>query len=179
MLKARGGKLATGFIGTPLLLPALAGSGRESLAADLLLSETYPSWLYQVKLGSTTMWERWDGWTPEKGFQDAGMNSFNHYWLGVVGEWLVTGIGGIDTDGPGWKKITLKPYFAPRLSRASCAYDSIRGRIESRWERQKDGSVRWEVLVPANVEASAHLPGGEIRLLKPGRHIATISAAGK
>jgi alpha-L-rhamnosidase len=179
MLKVRGGKLATGFIGTPLLLPALAGSGREGLAADLLLSETYPSWLYQIKLGSTTMWERWDGWTPEKGFQDAGMNSFNHYWLGVVGEWLVTGIGGIDTDGPGWKKITLKPYFAPRLNRASCAYDSIRGRIESRWERQKDGSVRWEVLVPANVEASAHLPGGEIRLLKPGRHIVTISAAEK
>ncbi|MGC4046197.1 MAG: family 78 glycoside hydrolase catalytic domain [Armatimonas sp.] len=170
LLKNRGGKLATGFIGTPLLLPALAGSGREAMAADLLLSETYPSWLYQVKLGSTTMWERWDGWTPEKGFQDAGMNSFNHYWLGCVGEWLVTGVSGIDTDGPGWKKITLKPYFAPKLNKVSTTYDSVRGRIVSRWERQKNGVVRWEVEVPANTVATAYLPGGKTETLKPGKH---------
>lgn len=171
LLKNRGGKLSTGFIGTPLLLPALAGSGRASLATDLLLSETYPSWLYQVKLGSTTMWERWDGWTPEKGFQDAGMNSFNHYWLGCVGEWLVTGIGGIDTDGPGWKKITLKPYFTPRLQKASCRYDSPRGPITSRWERQKDSSVRWEVTLPANTTATVHLPSGQTRSLVSGKHV--------
>lgn len=170
LLKSRGGKLATGFIGTPLLLPALAGSGRESMAADLLLSETYPSWLYQVKLGSTSMWERWDGWTPEKGFQDPGMNSFNHYWLGCVGEWLVTGVSGIDTDGPGWKKITLKPYFAPKLNKASTTYDSVRGKIVSRWERQKDGSVVWEVEVPANTTATAYPSMAERKILNPGRH---------
>ena len=66
----------------------------------------------QVKLGSTTMWERWDGWTPDKGFQDPGMNSFNHYWLGCVGQWLQCSVAGIDTDGPGFARITIRPVLA-------------------------------------------------------------------
>ena len=81
--------LATGFIGTPRLLPGLHAAGRDDVAYKLLLQETYPSWLFQVKLGATTMWERWDGWTPDRGFQTIGMNSFNHYAFGSVGEYLV------------------------------------------------------------------------------------------
>src|SRR5205814_8222065 len=97
--------LATGFIGTPRLLPALTLAGRNDVAYRLLLTDTFPSWLFQVKLGATTMWERWDGWTPDKGFQDPAMNSFNHYAFGSVGEWMYRTAGGIDTDGPGFKKM--------------------------------------------------------------------------
>src|SRR5262249_51369057 len=101
--------LATGFIGTPRLLPALGIAGRDDVAYRLLQQEEYPGWLFQVKLGATTMWERWDGWTPEKGFQDPGMNSFNHYAFGSVGEWLYRSAAGIDTDGPGFRRIIIRP----------------------------------------------------------------------
>jgi Alpha-L-rhamnosidase N-terminal domain./Bacterial alpha-L-rhamnosidase. len=158
MLRRSGNHLTTGFIGTPLLLDALARAGDPELANVLLLQDTYPSWLYQVKLGATTMWERWDGWTPEKGFQNPGMNSFNHYWLGCVGEWIYTGVAGIDTDGPGWSRITLCPRPAAGLGRARLAYDSIRGRIESGWSREKDGGLSLDFTVPANVTATVYVP---------------------
>ena len=150
--------LATGFIGTPLLLPALASAGQAETANALLLNETYPSWLYQVKLGATTLWERWDGWTPEKGFQDPGMNSFNHYWLGCVGEWMYSGVAGIDTEGPAWSKITIRPQIAGRLQRASVSYDSIRGRVESRWQKERNGGLSLAVTIPANSTATIYVP---------------------
>jgi alpha-L-rhamnosidase len=102
-IKKQDNHLATGFLGTPFVLFALEKAGMTDLAYQLVLNQTYPSWLLQVKLGSTTMWERWDGWLPDKGFQDPGMNSFNHYWLGCVGEWLRCSVAGIDTDGPGFR----------------------------------------------------------------------------
>ena len=173
-LAARGGHLATGFIGTPVLLFALDKAGRSDLASDLVLKEDYPSWLNQVKLGSTTMWERWDGWTPEKGFQDPVMNSFNHYWLGCVQEWLTTRAAGIDTESPGWKTLDLRPVFPAKLNRVSCTYDSIRGRVTSRWRRERSGAIRWEITIPANVVATAHLPGGRTESLDSGRHILTL-----
>ena len=100
-----GNHLATGFIGTPRLLPALHAAGRDDLAYTLLLQQTYPSWLYQVTLGATTMWERWDGWTPASGFQSVSMNSFNHYAFGSVGEYLYSDIGGITPISPSYKTI--------------------------------------------------------------------------
>ena len=174
LLAARNGHLATGFIGTPVLLFALDKAGRSDLAADLVLKEDFPSWLNQVKLGSTTMWERWDGWTPEKGFQDPGMNSFNHYWLGCVQEWLTTRAAGIDTAGPGWKTLDLNPVFPAKLNKLDCSYDSIRGRVTSRWQRENSGAIRWEVTIPANVTATAHLPGGRTETLESGKHTLTI-----
>ncbi len=161
-IKKQNWHLATGFLGTPFVLFALEKAGQTDLAYRLVLNETYPSWLLQVKLGSTTMWERWDGWTPEKGFQDPGMNSFNHYWLGCVGEWLQCSVAGIDTDGPGFARITIRPVLASRgkgLTSARGSYDSIRGRIVSEW------STRRRRLPPEGHH--------------PGQHVATVYVPAK
>ena len=104
------------------------------------------------------MWERWDGWTPEKGFQNPGMNSFNHYWLGCVSEWLTTGLVGIDTDGPGWKKLVIKPRFNTVLNHASASYDSIRGKVSASWKKSGN-SATVNVTIPANTTARLELPG--------------------
>ncbi|NGO39541.1 family 78 glycoside hydrolase catalytic domain [Limisphaera ngatamarikiensis] len=152
--------LATGFLGTPLVLFALEKAGHPELAWRMVLNKTYPSWLQQVLWGATSMWERWDGWTPERGFQDPGMNSFNHYWLGCVGEWLYSRAAGIDTEGPAFKTMRIRPLI-PRSSEGlewvQAHYDSIRGRIESRWRRQGE-RVELEVVVPPNTTALVHVP---------------------
>ena len=130
------GHLATGFIGTPRLLPGLSRAGRLDTAYDLLLKRTFPSWLYQVTLGATTMWERWDGWTPEKGFQTPGMNSFNHYAFGAVGEFLYEHVGGIRHVTPGFREVVIAPYPGGGLTWARTRYDSIRGTIASSWTHE-------------------------------------------
>jgi alpha-L-rhamnosidase len=150
-------QLATGFFGTPRLLPGLSQGGRSDIAYRLLLTDTFPSWLFQVKLGSTTMWERWDGWTPDKGFQDPGMNSFNHYAFGSVGEWMYRTVGGIDTDGAGFRHIVLKPQPGGPLTFANTTYNSIRGRIASSWKRDGD-TLTVTFTVPPNTSATAYLP---------------------
>ena len=116
--------LATGFIGTPRLLPALHAAGRDDLAYTVLLQQTYPSWLYQVNLGATTMWERWDGWTPGAGFETIGMNSFNHYAFGSVGEYLYGVVGGIKPASPGYKTIRIQPVPGAGLTWANTSYNS-------------------------------------------------------
>jgi alpha-L-rhamnosidase len=151
--------LATGFIGTPRLLPALTDAGRSDVAYRLLLTDTFPSWLYQVKLGATTMWERWDGWTPEKGFQDPGMNSFNHYAFGSVGQWMYQAICGIQSDSPGYKKISFRPQLDASLTFARASYDSIRGQIASEWKRDGD-RITMKFTIPPNTIAIAYLPSG-------------------
>lgn len=149
--------LATGFIGTPRLLPALVNAGRRDIAYQLLLTKTYPSWLFQVTLGATTMWERWDGWTPDKGFQDPGMNSFNHYAFGAVGEFLFTDIGGIRNDSIGFRKVRIAPQPGGGLTWAKTSYDSIRGRIASNWKIEGE-RLTLEVTVPPNVDATVVVP---------------------
>lgn len=151
--------LATGFIGTPRLLPALHAAGRDDLAARLLLNETYPSWLYQVKLGATTMWERWDGWTPERGFSDVGMNSFNHYAFGSVGDYLYRHVAGIAPLAPGYTRIRLAPTITPGLDHASATYDSPSGEIRSAWRRTSQG-LSFDITIPPNTTAEIHLPAG-------------------
>jgi alpha-L-rhamnosidase len=152
--------LSSGFVGTVRLLPALSAAGRNDVAYRLFLTDTFPSWLYQVKLGATTMWERWDGWTPEKGFQDPGMNSFNHYAFGSVGNWMYNTIAGINAGSPGFKKIILKPQPGEGLSFAKAKYESIRGTIASEWKR--DGEMmRFNFTVPVNTTATAYVPAGD------------------
>jgi alpha-L-rhamnosidase len=126
----------------------------------LLEQDTYPSWLYQVKLGATTMWERWDGYTPEKGFQDPGMNSFNHYAFGSVGEWLYRTVGGIDTDGPAYKHIIIRPQPDGKLTYARASYDSIHGQIESSWKLQ-GSQLTLDVSIPLNTDATIYVPTSE------------------
>jgi alpha-L-rhamnosidase len=154
--------LATGFIGTPRLLPALHLAGRDDIAYKLLLNETYPSWLYQVKLGATTMWERWNGWTPEKGFAGEGMNSFNHYAFGSVGQYLYSSVGGIQSGGPGYKIIRIEPTIGEGLTWAKASYDSIHGRIVSDWKLQ-EGKLLLDVTIPANTTATISIPAASIQ----------------
>lgn len=156
-LEARDWHLGTGFIGTPRLLPGLHRAGRDDAAYRILLQETYPSWLFQVKNGATTIWERWDGWTPDQGFQTIAMNSFNHYAFGSVAEYLYRFVAGIDTVNAGFKTVTIAPAVETGLSWARARYDSISGPIRSAWKRE--GAVlTLTVEIPPNVTATVSVP---------------------
>ncbi len=171
--------LATGFIGTPRLLPGLDAAGRDEIAYRVLLQETYPSWLFPVKNGATTVWERWDGWTPAKGFQTIAMNSFNHYSFGAVGEFLYQQVAGIDTDGPGYHKIIIRPAIAAGLTSARGSYDSPAGRIESAWTMNGD-RLKLDVTIPPNTTAVIYVPtdaGGTVT--EGGREVARARAVSK
>jgi len=161
-IRERGWHLSTGFIGVRHLNPVLTDAGRADLAYRLLTQETYPSWLYPVKNGATTIWERWDGWTEEKGFQNPGMNSFNHYAFGSICEWLYGSVAGIrpDPDTPAYKKIVIHPWPDASLDFARASYESIHGRIESGWERDGD-TLRLDVAVPVNTTATVYVPADE------------------
>lgn len=149
--------LATGFIGTPRLLPGLHAAGRDELAYTLLLQDTYPSWLFQVKLGATTMWERWDGWTPSGGFQTIGMNSFNHYAFGAVGEFLYGTVGGISPVTPGYQTIRIQPVPGNGLTWARASYNSTRGLISSAWTNT-GAAFNLDVVIPPNTTAQICVP---------------------
>ncbi len=160
-IKAKGDHLSTGFVGVGHLTPTLTSVGRTDLAYTLLMQDTFPGWLYSVKNGATTIWERWDGWTKEKGFQDPGMNSFNHYSLGSVGEWMYSTVLGIDLDPqtPGFKRAVIHPRVGGGLSWARGHYDSMYGRYSAAWK--KDGNtMTLDVTVPANATAAVILPEG-------------------
>jgi alpha-L-rhamnosidase len=161
-IAAKNEHLSTGFVGVGYLCPVLTETGHNDTAYRLLLNDTFPSWGYSIKQGATTIWERWDGWTQEKGFQDPGMNSFNHYSLGSVGQWLFQDVAGIDTDPnqPGFAHILLNPHPGPGLSHVQAEYDSIRGKIASAWQTSPAG-LTWNVTVPANTTATAFVPAPE------------------
>lgn len=152
-----GNHLATGFIGTPRILPALHAAGRDDLAYTLLLQETYPSWLYQVTLGATTMWERWDGWTPGGGFQTIGMNSFNHYAFGAVGEYLYGAVGGIKPGSPGYETVLIQPVIGEGLSWANTSYNSTHGLNATAWTNV-GGLLKLAVVIPPNTTAQVFVP---------------------
>ncbi len=151
--------LTTGFVGVALLCPVLTDAGYADIAHRLLLNESFPSWGYSIRHGATTIWERWDGWTEEHGFQTALMNSFNHYSLGSVAQWLYEYVAGIriDPGRPAYEHVLVSP-TPGRLQHADAAFESIRGTIRSAWRRTDDG-FRLTVEVPANVTATVVLPG--------------------
>ena len=157
-VKECGGHLSTGFIGTKDLMLALAQVGRNDIAYQLLHKETYPSWGFTIKNGATSIWERWYGWTPEKGFADPGMNSFAHYSFGAVGQWMFENIGGIKTDGSGFRKIIIHPQPGGKLTWANTSYRSIRGLIVSDWAI-KNGRLKLDVTIPPNTTATVFIPG--------------------
>jgi hypothetical protein len=158
-IKAKGNHLSTGFVGVSYLLPVLTAAGKTDTAYTLLEQDTFPSWLFSVKHGATTIWERWDGWTPEKGFQDPGMNSFNHYSLGSCGEWLFDSAAGIDLDPaqPGYKHILIHPRTDGPLTWVKSHHDCMYGRIESDWTRDTD-ALTLDVTVPPNTTATVYVP---------------------
>ncbi len=168
-IKAKGNHLSTGFVGVSYLLPVLTRAGMVDTAYDLLLQDTFPSWLFSVKHGATTIWERWDGWTPDKGFQDPGMNSFNHYSLGSCGEWLFDSAAGIgwDPSAPGYRHIIVKPQTKSPLNWVNAWHDSMYGRIETSWKRE-GSAVTLKVRVPANSSATIFVPAGDASKVTEG-----------
>jgi alpha-L-rhamnosidase len=156
-VKAKGWHLSTGFIGVGYLLPMLTQYGHADTAYRLLLQDTFPSWLFSVKHGATTIWERWDGWTPEKGFQNPGMNSFNHYSLGSCGEYLFGDIGGIRPGSPGYDTIIIDPVIRDGLTWANTSYDSIHGTIATAWKK-RGNELTLHVVIPANTTATVYIP---------------------
>ena len=160
-IERNGMHLATGFVGTPYLLHVLEAAGHLDVAYKLLEQEEFPSWLFPVKNGATTIWERWDGWTPTKGFQDKGMNSFNHYAYGAVGDWMVTTVAGLEIDPaePGYKKILFKPRPGGVLTWAGATLKTPQGKTGIRWEL-KGHELQIDLTVPDGCTSSLSLPEG-------------------
>ncbi|MGN6554811.1 MAG: family 78 glycoside hydrolase catalytic domain [Verrucomicrobiota bacterium] len=160
--------MTTGFLGTRPLLPVLSSVGQDATAMRLFQSRKYPSWGYEVEQGATTIWERWNSYTKDKGFggeQNASMNSFAHYSFGAVCEWMFFHLAGIDSDGPGYKHIVIRPTppdaglkgDAQPIDWVKAHYDSIHGRIESEW-RNSTKAFELETEIPANTSATIYLP---------------------
>lgn len=175
-IKNYGNHLTTGFLGTPYLCHVLSRFGYDDVAYTLLLQETYPSWLYPVKMGATTIWERWDGIKPDGTFQTAGMNSFNHYAYGAIGDWMYRVATGIDTDeaAPGYKAIVIKPHLDNRLTLASSEYKTGYGVVKSAW-KTTDQNIVFDVEVPANTKATVYVPSASANsITESGKPLASV-----
>ena len=161
LLQKENGHLVTGFVGTPYFCHALSQNGCKKEAYDLLLKEDFPSWLYQVKAGATTIWEHWDGLKPDGTMWSPDMNSFNHYAYGAIGEWLYRAAAGLEIDEaqPGYRHAVIAPLTGGDLSWAQGEYDSVYGPVSSHWTRE-NGKITLTVRVPANASASIILEQG-------------------
>jgi len=167
-----GDRLQTGFLGTSILMDTLSRTcGATDVAYSLLLQHAFPSWLYSVDQGATTIWERWNSYTKADGFGPVGMNSFNHYAYGAVFAWMMGTMAGIREDPaePGFRSFVLAPEPDPRIGRVSARYRSPYGEIESAW-RYEDGRWIWDFAVPANAVATVRLPGEAPFTAAAGRH---------
>jgi len=190
-IEVRGDHLSTGFVGTPYLLHVLTEVDRLDLAYRLLFQTSWPSWLYPVLQGATTIWERWDGWTEDKGFQDPAMNSFNHYAYGAVGEWLYGTVAGLelapelDADRNAYRHAIIAPRppagqgfeGPPPLTSAAAALDTIHGRYETAW-KLSEGSFDLDLRVPPNCSAGVRLPDGSAHEVAAGEHHYEIDPKG-
>lgn len=175
LLEEKQNHLTTGFVGTPYLCHVLSDHGFYHLAYTLLLQEDFPSWLYQVTKGATTIWEHWDGQKVDGSFWSDEMNSFNHYAYGSIGEWLYRQAAGIHTDekAPGFAHVIIKPHTDRRLGHISCTYDSVSGTVKSAWDYRED-EVRYRIEIPANVRATVLLENGEEYKIGSGKYEYTI-----
>ena len=157
--------LTTGFIGTPYLNLVLSNNGRDDMAYRLFEQTAYPSWLYPVSQGATTMWERWNSYTIENGFGPVDMNSFNHYAYGAIGEWMFSHSLGIqrDENNPGYKHIILQPKVSGEMTSASGFFESPYGKISSGWKKNTSGGYIYSVTIPANTTASLTLATPDVK----------------
>jgi hypothetical protein len=150
--------LKTGFLGTPWLLPALSQIGRDDLAMQVLLNEDYPSWGFPISVGATTMWERWNSIGPDLNFGPVGMNSFNHYAYGAVGDWMFGNLGGIQMVQPGYKQSRIAPLIGyGGLSYAQCSQQTPFGRLATEWSVTASNTVL-SVEIPVNTTATVYVP---------------------
>jgi len=156
--------LTTGFLGTPYLCHVLSRFGYTDIGYKLLMQDTYPSWLYPVKMGATTIWERWDGQKPDSSFQTPGMNSFNHYAYGAIGDWMYRVVAGMDTyeDGPGYKHIKIQPHIGGGLTTAAADLQTNYGKLSSHW-KVENGQLVFDVEIPANTTATVYIPAADAK----------------
>ncbi len=181
-IKDYGDHLTTGFLGTPYLCHVLNRFGKTDVAFKLLMQETYPSWLYPVKMGATTIWERWNGIRPDSSFAAASMNSFNHYAYGAIGDWMYRVITGIDTyeDGVGYKHIKITPHIGGGLTMANGELETYYGKLSSGW-KVDGGQTTFDVEIPANSTADIFLPASDATNIeesgKPVSQVAEIKTA--
>jgi alpha-L-rhamnosidase len=169
------GHLTTGFLGTPYLCHVLSRYGHLDEAYMLLNRKEYPSWLYPVTQGATTIWERWDGQKPDGTFQDASMNSFNHYAYGAIGDWMYRVMAGIEVDpkAPGYKHVLIQPQPGGGFTRVAARHESPYGEVGSKWTLE-DGRLTLAVEVPPNTTATVRLPGAQVAgVTESGRPVAT------
>jgi alpha-L-rhamnosidase len=157
LIEAKDWHLSTGFLGTPRLLPVLTDTGHTDVAYRLLVQRSFPSWGYQIDKGATTMWERWDSIRPDGSFQDAGMNSFNHYAYGSVGEWMYANIAGIAAGGPGYREIVVRPRPGGGVTSARATFASVHGPVSTQWRQRSDGFTL-TCSVPPNTTAEVWIP---------------------
>lgn len=164
-IEGRGARLTTGFHGVALLCPTLSRFGRADLAYDLLFQRDFPSWGFSIDNGATTIWERWDGWTPDAGFQTPEMNSFNHYSLGSVGQWIYSDVAGIAQaeTSTGFDEVVIAPRIDSRLEWVNARLQTPRGEVRTRWERRGDEIVL-SVTLPPGATGVARLGGREVPL---------------
>lgn len=172
-------RMQTGFLGTAIILPALTKIGRSDLVYMLLFQDENPSWLYSVMQGATTTWERWDSYTIEDGFGDAGMNSFNHYAYGAVAGWMFSSMAGIgyDPSAPGFANILFAPRPNEKMKSVEASYESAYGTVTAKSCFEGD---RWNytVTVPANATATVKLPVPSLEgITVNGKKAASLSAA--
>ena len=188
-IEKNGFRMATGFLGTKALLPSLSAAGHHDLAVRLFQSRKFPSWGYEVEQGANTVWERWDSFTKEHGFDgatganNAAMNSFSHYAFGAVMEWGFRRLAGIDTDDPGYRRIVIRPGPpAPGsnpdqkpIDWVRAEYDSARGRITTSWKKTGN-TFELNTTIPANTTATVYFPARSIEAVtENGRSIANAS----
>jgi alpha-L-rhamnosidase len=168
LIERLGTHLSTGFLGVGYLLPALTSEGRTDLAYALLKQDTFPSWLYSVKHGATTIWERWDAWTETDGFQNPGMNSFNHYSLGSVGEWMYQNMMGlqIDEERPAYKRMVIHPKPGGGLQYVKGEFRSVYGFVRVEWSVE-GSDLHVKVQIPVNTTATVHIPGVVMQMNEP------------
>lgn len=160
--------LTTGFVGTPYLNHVLTENGLNDAAYTLLFQKDYPSWLYQITKGATTIWEHWDGIKEDGSFWSADMNSFNHYAYGAIGDWLYRKVAGIELDEqvPAFKHFTIQPHIGDGLDWVEATYESMYGEIKSAWRKSEAGGIELEVTVPANTTARVRLLDAKIENVK-------------
>jgi alpha-L-rhamnosidase len=166
-IASKNNHLATGFLGTPLLIPVLTSLDRTDLAYEILQQTTYPGWLLSVRNGATTIWERWDSWTPEEGFNKDGMNSFNHYAYGSVVGWFYSDIAGLQPlpEAPGWKRFRIAPVPGGGLTSATASLQTPYGLASSAWKIVA-GAMHLSVRIPANTSALVVLPAADPATVK-------------
>lgn len=168
MIKNDGVQMRTGFVGTPHILHVLSDYGYATLAYDLLLRREYPSWLYAVDNGATTVWEHWDGIMQDGSFWSADMNSFNHYAYGAAADWLYEKAAGIQPLEPGFSMLRFAPYADSRLGWLDASVETVCGKVRSKWNCTPEGT-RYELETP--VPAQVRIEDGQAVLVQPGSYI--------